>query len=93
VIAEGIARSLGVPSKANVVLKASATQQMKNVPLPEREPLLSAAIQPGTESVAGLRVLIVDDLWETGSTLRRVATVLATMGVMEIRALAMTRTR
>jgi predicted amidophosphoribosyltransferase len=93
VIAEGVARCLGVPCRAAALQKANATQQMKNVPLAEREPLLSAAIQPGAESVAGLRVLIVDDLWETGSTLRRVATVLATMGVVEIRALAMTRTK
>ncbi len=32
-------------------------------------------------------------LWETGSTLRRVAEVLGQMGASEIRALAMTRTK
>jgi predicted amidophosphoribosyltransferase len=63
------------------------------VPLQERAPLLSAAIQPGTDSVQGRRVLLVDDLWETGSTLRRVAEVLGTMGAPEVRALAMTRTK
>ena len=49
---------------------------MKNVPLQERAPLLSAAIQAGTDAVQGQRVLLVDDLWETGSTLRRVVEVL-----------------
>jgi competence protein ComFC len=93
VIAEGIAAHFGVPCLPAAAIKATATQQMKNVPLHERAPLLSAAIQAGSESVQGRRVLLVDDLWETGSTLRRVAEVLAQMGATEIRALAMTRTK
>ena len=92
-IAEGVARSLGVPTLPNAVVKATATQQMKNVPIHERAPLLTDAIQAGTDSVQGRRVLLVDDLWETGSTLRRVAEVLGKMGASEIRALAMTRTK
>ena len=92
-IAAGIAEALGLPSFAAATVKATATPQMKNVPLHERAPLLSAAIQAGSESVQGRRVLLVDDLWETGSTLRRVAEVLGQMGAIEVRALAMTRTK
>ena len=92
-IADGIAGSLGVTHKLAAVVKATATPQMKNVAMQEREPLLSAAIQPGPDSVDGKRVLIVDDLWETGSTMRCVAEVLRGMGASEIRALAMTRTK
>jgi competence protein ComFC len=92
-IAQGIAASLGVPSLPSAAIKATATQQMKNVPLHERAPLLSAAIQAGSDSVQGRRVLLVDDLWETGSTLRRVAEVLGQGGATEIRALVMTRTK
>lgn len=92
-IAAGVARNLGVPSLPSAAVKAAATPQMKNVPLHERAPLLSAAIQAGAEAVQGCRVLLVDDLWETGSTLRRVADVLRQMGATEIRALAMTRTK
>ena len=92
-VAAGIAAALGVPSLAAATVKATATQQMKNVPLHERAPLLSAAIQAGTDAVQGRRVLLVDDLWETGSTLRRVAEVLGQMGATEVRALAMTRTK
>jgi predicted amidophosphoribosyltransferase len=66
---------------------------MKNVPLHERGPLLSAVIQAGTDAVQGCRVLLVDDLWEPGSTLRRVAEVLGQMGAAEVRALTMTRTK
>jgi hypothetical protein len=35
---------------------------LKNVPSHERAPLLSAAIQAGTDAVQGQRVLLVDDL-------------------------------
>ncbi len=92
-IAAGMAGALGVPSLAAAAVKATATPQMKNVPLHERGPLLSAAIQAGTEAVQGRRVLLVDDLWETGSTLRRVAEVLGQMGATEVRALVITRTK
>lgn len=55
-IAEGVATSLGVPSLASAAIKTTATPQMKNVPLHERAPLLSAAIQAGTDVfVAGSR--------------------------------------
>jgi competence protein ComFC len=93
VIAEGIAAHFGVSALPAATIKATATQQMKNVPLHERGPLLSAAIEAGSDSVESQRVLLVDDLWETGSTLRRVAEVLGQMGASEIRALAMTRTK
>ena len=92
-IAAGIAGALGVPSLAAATVKTTATSQMKNVPLHERAPLLSAAIQAGTDAVQGQRLLLVDDLWETGSTLKRVAEVLGQMGATEVRALAMTRTK
>ena len=92
-IASGVAAILGVPSLAAATVKASATSQMKNVALHERGPLLSTAIQAGTDAVQGRRVLLIDDLWETGSTLRRVAEVLGQMGATEVRALAMTRTK
>jgi competence protein ComFC len=92
-IADGVAKSLGVPIFINAVEKTTATAQMKNVPIDEREPLLSEAIQQGSDSVQNRRILLIDDLWETGSTLRRVAEVLSKMGASEIRALAMTRTK
>jgi competence protein ComFC len=92
-IAEGIATYLEVPFLPLAVIKTTPTQQMKNVPLHERAPLLAAAIQAGSDSVQGRRVLLVDDLWETGSTLRRVAEVLGQGGATEIRALVMTRAK
>ncbi len=92
-IASGVAATVGVPSLAAATVKALATSQMKNVALHERGPLLSTAIQVGTDAVQGRRVLLIDDLWDTGSTLSRVAEVLGQMGATEVRALAMTRTK
>ena len=80
IVAEGVAGSLGVMHKLAAVVKASTTPQMKNVTPQERARILGAAIKPGADSVAGMRVLIVDDLWQTGSTMRRVAEVLGAMG-------------
>jgi competence protein ComFC len=92
VLAEGIGAKLGLPVLDGVVAKTK-TPPMKNVPPAEREAMLRDAIGAGKTSVAGMRVLIVDDLWQTGGTMRRVAEVLKAMGAAEIRALAMTRTK
>ena len=93
-IAEGIADSLDVDYKPAAVVKLIWTPQVKNVELPtDRRALLDKAIQQGNDPVRDTRVLLVDDLWDTGSTLRRVATVVDAMGASEIRALAMTRTK
>lgn len=62
-ISSGVATSLGVPSFAAAVVKATATPQMKNVALHEWAPLLSDAIQAGSDWVQGRRVLLIDDLW------------------------------
>lgn len=59
----------------------------------ERPAVVNEAIQRGSEAIRDLRVLIIDDVWETGITMRRVASVLIEMGASHVRALAMTRTK
>lgn len=88
-----VGKSLGLKALGGVVKKKKATRQMKNVPLHERHALLKEAIRPGEVSVQGMSVLIIDDLWETGGTMRRTAEVVNEMGAKEIRVLAMTRTK
>lgn len=92
-LAEGIGGSLALPAFDNVVIKTQPTPQMKNVPVHERKALISAAIHVGTTPVAGMSVLIVDDLWQTGATICRVAEVVGAMGATQVRALVMTRTK
>ena len=91
-VAGALAAALSIPRVVDAVIK-NKTQAMKNVPPPDRAAILAQAIQPGPGSVAGRRVLLVDDLWQTGATMRRVAEVITGMGATEIRALAMTRTK
>ena len=93
VIAKGIAIALGISMIDDAVVKQVITKQMKNVPGHERRALLAKAIQPGPAPVTGRRVLLVDDLWDTGETMRRTADVLFQLGVADVKALVMTRTK
>lgn len=94
ILAARIARVLGVAAPRAVVIKRDNTPQMKNFPARERHAVLSSAIEARhVSAVQGKRVLLVDDLWETGSTLRVVGEVLVSMGVAELRVLAMTYTK
>ncbi len=78
----------------NAVAKVKKTDQMKNIPIWERHTALEDAIQSGGTEVAGKSILLVDDLIESGSTLRRVASVLLDNGeATSVYALVLTRTR
>ena len=67
---------------------------MKNIPIWERHSALADAIQSGKTDVAGKSILLFDDLIESGSTLRRVASVLLdNCGAISVYALVLTRTR
>jgi predicted amidophosphoribosyltransferase len=60
----------------------------------ERQRLLYDAIQGGPDEVKGKSILLVDDLIESGSTLRRTADVmLETGGAKAVYALVITRTK
>ena len=93
-----IARALGaylnlsVPERA--VVKVKRTDQMKNIPIWERPSALEDAIQSGKTDVAGKSILLIDDLIDSGSTLRRAASVLLENGeAASVYALVLTRTR
>lgn len=94
-IARGLADRLGIVTCENAVAKVKSTSQMKNVKdWAERKKLLEEAIQKGSGDVEGKRILLVDDLMESGSTLRRVADVLLNeAGAASIHALVLTRTK
>jgi competence protein ComFC len=93
-IARALASRLNVEVCDKAVEKIRPTLQMKNVgDWAERRQTLREAIQRGTGNVEGKRVLIFDDLMESGSTLGRVTDVLRSAGASEVYALALTRTR
>lgn len=94
-IARELALRLGLPLCENAVIKVKATPQMKNIDdWSERQNVLSEAIQAGHGDVKGKSVLLIDDLIESGSTLRRTAeALLKDAGARAVYALVLTRTK
>jgi predicted amidophosphoribosyltransferase len=95
VLAQGMAQRLSIPIFVNAVSKAEKTPSMKNIDdWYERQRVLETAIQVGKDNVRGKSLLLVDDLIQSGSTLRRSAEVLLKdAGAKAIIALVLTRTR
>ena len=93
-IAKGLAARLGLPIREDALVKATPTPQMKNIERSEREKILRQAIQAGPANLTGRSALLVDDLIQSGSTLRRAAEVLLEdCGARAVYALVMTRTK
>lgn len=70
-IAKQVAVLMNVPYNENLLVKASSTDQMKNIPLKEeRIKALCSAFKVNDVLADGqYNVLIVDDLYDTGSSL------------------------
>ena len=94
-LAREVAKCLGVPEYEAGVVKVKETPSMKNIPdWWERQRVLEEAVQAGSDVVNGKAVLLLDDLVESGSTLRRAADVLLKNGgASAVYAVALTRTR
>jgi predicted amidophosphoribosyltransferase len=94
-VARELAARLGLPLCENAVVKVKETPQMKNIDdWSERQAVLAEAIQAGHGDVKGKSVLLIDDLIESGSTLRRTAEVLLKdAGARAVYALVLTRTK
>ncbi len=90
-----LATRLGLPGCEDAVVKVKATPAMKNIPdWSERQKVLREAVQAGPGDVKGKSVLLLDDIIESGSTLRRAAEVLLEGGAgRAVYSLALTRTR
>ena len=93
-IARALAKKLGIPTCEDAVIKSKTTKQMKNIQdFAEREKVLQGAIQKGG-NLKGKRVLLVDDLCESGATIRRTADVLLKdCGATSVHAVVLTRTK
>ncbi len=94
-VARVLAMRLNIPLFDGALTKIKVTPQMKNIDdWSERQRLLTEAIQAGRSDVKGKRVLLLDDLIESGSTLRRAAEVLIKDGgALALYALVLTRTK
>jgi predicted amidophosphoribosyltransferase len=94
-IAKELAQRLGLTIEEGAVKKVKPTPQMKNIDdWAERQAVLKEAVQAGDADVRGKIVLLIDDLIESGSTLRRAAEVLLKDGSAQaVYALVLTRTK
>ena len=93
VLASALAATLNTVVLNQVVEKPVAPLPLKNLERSSRAQTLARAIVAGPQRVDGLTILLVDDLWETGSTMRRVAEVVRAQGAKAVYAVAMTRTK
>jgi predicted amidophosphoribosyltransferase len=93
-LANGIGKATGKPV-AHCVTATRATSQLKAVSDPdERKRLLEGLYAVDPTQVAGLNVLLFDDLFRSGSTMNAIADALLKQGkAASVRALTITKTR
>lgn len=92
-IARAVGARIGVPKRAKYLRKVKATPELKNVlDFSERVKLLKGAFDVDPR-VEGERVLLIDDLYRSGATMKAVANAIRSSRPEYLVVLAMTRTR
>lgn len=93
-LARGLGRELGLPVLTDAVLRTKQYEELKNVQDPdERRRLLDGAFRIRAERVRGERLLLVDDLYRSGATMKVLSEALTVAGAAAVYAYALTRTR
>lgn len=79
------AERLGYLCDTEVLMRKKYTQQQARLPLKERRNNLEDAFSVTSEKqLVGKRVILVDDVWTTGSTMRSAASVLKRAGARSV---------
>ncbi len=93
-IADEVGRLLSLPVDKTSVRKTMGTPELKNVDYAKRLELLAGAHSIDGDALRGRRVLLLDDLYQSGATLNAIARLLKEAGgVSAVFALALTRAR
>ena len=74
-----VACQIGIPARESAVIKLHETKSQKKLSFPERRRNLRDAYEV-RESVTGRSILVVDDIYTTGSTMDAMAEVLYRAG-------------
>lgn len=86
-LAERISRQSGIPLESGMVVKIKKTKSQKKLNSRERQKNLAGAFAV-TKPVDGLRILVVDDVFTTGSTVDAMADCLKKKGAFQVYFLA-----
>lgn len=94
-LAESLGMKINLPVLADYIIKKKPTEALKSIENPkERQQILSGAFGVRDNSLVGKKVLLFDDLFRSGSTLREITDVLYQQGkVQNVYILTVTRTR
>jgi competence protein ComFC len=93
-IARAVSERVNKPMREKCVRKVKPTGELKNVyEYSERVKVLKDAFEGDAERVKGERILLIDDLYRSGATMKAVAKALQAAGAERIVALAVTKTR
>lgn len=82
-LAERVSRCTGIPADMNLVRKTVKTRSQKKLNALQRRKNLEKAFCV-TESVRGLRILVIDDVYTTGSTMDAMAACLKKKGAENV---------
>lgn len=94
-IAKRLGKSLGIQVFPHAVRKTRNTPELKNVSTPhEKYDILKGVFEVCEPSIKGKTVLVLDDLYRSGATLRAITDVLYKQGaVSKVKVLALTMTK
>ena len=93
VLAEEVAALTGHPSATAAVHKTRDTRPMKECPtMADKMANLAGAFAADAAAFAGRRVLLLDDIYQTGFSVREVGRALRTAGAVQVLGLAATKT-
>lgn len=96
IIADALGVRMGIPVIKNEVIKIKETPELKDMANPsEREEILRYAFGlAGKNDLSNKTVLLIDDLYRSGATLRAITSILYEQGYVEnIYVIALTKTR
>jgi predicted amidophosphoribosyltransferase len=93
-IADALGRLLNLPVDKTTVRKIKATPELKNVDHARRLDLIAGAHSIQGDALRGQRLLLLDDLYQSGATLNAISRLLKEAGgAAAVFALALTRAR
>ncbi|MBM3327082.1 MAG: ComF family protein [Calditrichaeota bacterium] len=91
-IAKGLNEKLEIPIAIDAVQQVTGVELAKNVELEDRRALVKRKYSVISEIVRERNILLIDDLYDSGATMKYIGEMLVKSGVKRLFALALTKT-